>query len=39
MWRSQIEAGKNSLMTIGKTYERVWTTSLARVSEQLKEVS
>ena len=38
MWRSQIEAGKNSLMTIGKTYEKVWTTSLARVSEQLKEV-
>jgi hypothetical protein len=39
MWRSQIEAGKNSLMTIGKTYEKVWTTSLVRVSEQLKEVS
>ena len=39
MWRSQIEAGKNSLMTIGKTYEKVWTTSLAKVSAQLKETN
>ena len=39
MWRSQIEAGKNSLMSIGKTYEKVWTTTLAKVSAQLKETN
>lgn len=39
IWRNQIEAGKNTLASTAKTYQKIWTKTLQQISAELKETN
>ena len=35
VWRMQIENGNNSLLTVGKRYEKIWVNTIQKMNEKL----